>query len=144
MIVIDRRPDEVDGRLVPGHWEVDMIMGAGNRSAIGTLVERFTRYTLLVKLEFKDTDYTCVSFANAINIYAELLRRTMTCDQGKELSNHSTFTHGNVRSQGLLLRLEVAVAEGHQREYERPAPPILSEGNGFAHILSRRTRSHPG
>jgi IS30 family transposase len=92
MIGIGERPHEVDGRLVPGHWEGDMIMGAGNRSAIGTLVERVTRYTLLVKLEFKDTDYTCMSFANAISNYPERLRRSMTYDQGKELSNHATFT----------------------------------------------------
>lgn len=57
MIGIDERPHEVDGRFVLGHWEGDRIMGAGNRSAISTLVERVTGYTLLVKLEFKDTDY---------------------------------------------------------------------------------------
>jgi IS30 family transposase len=92
MIGIGERPHEVDGRLVPGHWEGDLIMGAGNRSAIGTLVERVTRYTLLVKLEFKDTDYTCISFANAIYNYPELLRRSMTYDQGKEMTNHASFT----------------------------------------------------
>lgn len=83
-IGIDERSHEVDGRLVPGHWEGDMIMGAGKRSAIGTLVERVARCTLLVKLEFKDTDYTCMSFAKAINNYSELLRRSMTYDQGKD------------------------------------------------------------
>jgi len=75
-----------------------LIMGAGLRSAIGTLVERVTRYTLLVKLEFKDTDYTCISFANAINNYPELLRRSMTYDQGK----YSTGTHRRWSSTNLL------------------------------------------
>jgi len=121
MIGIGERPHEVDGRLVPGHWEGDMIMGAGNRSAIGTLVERVTRYTLLVKLEFKDTDYTCMSFANAIK-------------QGDVQPRH---LHRSIGCQSLLLRPEVAVAEGNQREYERPASAVLSEGNGFVRILSR-------
>src|SRR5690606_28864790 len=67
MIGIHDRPHEVDGRLVPGHWEGDLIMGAGNRAAIGTLVERVPRYTILVPLEFKDTDCPCISMANAIS-----------------------------------------------------------------------------
>src|SRR5690606_13701278 len=92
MIGIHDRPHEVDGRLVPGHWEGDLIMGAGNRSAIGTLVERVTRYTILVPLEFKDTDYTCISMANAISRYPELLRKSMTYDQGKAMANHWSFT----------------------------------------------------
>lgn len=92
MIGIDDRPHEIDGRLTPGHWEGDLIMGARNRSAIGTLVERVTRYTLLVQLEFKDTDYTVISMANAIGRFPELLRQSMTYDQGKEMSNHSSFT----------------------------------------------------
>jgi IS30 family transposase len=85
MIGIGERPHEVDGRLVPGHWEGDMIMGAGNRSAIGTLVERVTRYTLLVKLEFKDTDYTSMSFAN---LPAGRQARTACCA--------STFRRGRI------------------------------------------------
>jgi transposase, IS30 family len=93
LVSVDDRPNEVDGRQIPGHWEGDLIMGAGNRSAMGTLVERTTRFTMLVKLDYKDSDYTCLSYANKLGELPEMLRRSLTYDRGKELTYHSIISN---------------------------------------------------
>jgi len=94
MRMIDERPAEVDDRVQAGHWEGDLIMGAGNRSAIGTLVERTTRY--LVLLAFPDgiatTDVVRDAITGALGSVPAGLRRTLTWDQGKELAHHEQIT----------------------------------------------------
>jgi IS30 family transposase len=94
MRMIDERPVEVDDRAQSGHWEGDLIMGAGNRSAIGTLVERTTRF--LVLLPFPDgiatTDGVREAIMTAFESFPETLRRTLTWDQGKELAAHQQLT----------------------------------------------------
>jgi hypothetical protein len=88
VFTISDRPAEADDRAVPGHWEGDLIMGEGNQSAIGTLVERATRFTILLHLP---TDHTAESVATAmIEAMAELpdhLRRSITWDRGSEMAN---------------------------------------------------------
>ena len=88
VITFSKRPPEVDDRAVPGHWEGDLIMGSGNTSAIGTLVERSTRFTILLHLP---DDHTAESVATAmIEAMSELpahLRRTITWDRGSEMAN---------------------------------------------------------
>jgi IS30 family transposase len=94
MRMIDERPAEVDDRVQAGHWEGDLIMGAGNRSAIGTLVERTTRY--LVLLPFSDgiatSDGVRQALTDALESVPAGLRRTLTWDQGKELAQHQQIT----------------------------------------------------
>jgi len=94
MRMIDERPAEVQDRVQAGHWEGDLIMGAGNRSAIGTLVERTTRY--LVLLAFSDgistTDRVRQAITDALERVPPGLRRTLTWDQGKELALHPQIT----------------------------------------------------
>ena len=94
MRMIDERPAEVEDRAQAGHWEGDLIMGAGNRSAIGTLVERTTRFLIL--LAFPDGVATTEGVRQAItDALARLpagLRRTLTWDQGKELAQHQQIT----------------------------------------------------
>jgi IS30 family transposase len=94
MRMIDERPAEVEDRVQAGHWEGDLIMGAGNRSAIGTLVERTTRY--LVLLPFPDgiatTDGVRQAITDALQNVPTGLRRTLTWDQGKELAQHQQIT----------------------------------------------------
>jgi transposase, IS30 family len=94
MRMIDERPAEVEDRVQAGHWEGDLIMGAGNRSAIGTLVERTTRYLIL--LAFPDgvasTDGVRQAIIDALERVPVGLRRTLTWDQGKELAQHRQIT----------------------------------------------------
>ena len=94
MRMIDERPDEAEDRVQAGHWEGDLIMGAGNQSAIGTLVERTTRFLIL--LPFADgiatADGVRQAITSALESLPQLLRRTLTWDQGKELAMHKQIT----------------------------------------------------
>jgi transposase, IS30 family len=93
MLSIEERPAEVEDRSVPGHWEGDLILGKNKRSALGTLVERTTRYTLLVPLgDKKDAVSVREAFAKAFCSLPTELKKTLTYDQGKEMSEHQRFT----------------------------------------------------
>ena len=93
MLSIEERPAEVADRTVPGHWEGDLILGKYKRSALGTLVERTTRYTLLVPLgDQKDAFSVREAYAKAFRTVPGELRKTLTYDQGKEMSQHERFT----------------------------------------------------
>jgi IS30 family transposase len=100
MILISDRPSDVEDRAVPGHWEGDLIIGKGGRSAIGTLVERSSRYVVLLHLPRGRTaeDVRAALTRQVSKLPAEL-RRTLTWDQGKEMADHvrfSTDTHMQV------------------------------------------------
>lgn len=89
---IEERPAEVADRIIPGHWEGDLIMGKQNLSAIGTLVERTTRLTFIVKLENKDACSVREAFAKEFQCLPPSLKRTLTYDQGCEMAEHKLFT----------------------------------------------------
>ena len=93
MILISDRPPEVEDRAVPGHWEGDLIIGKGGRSAIGTLVERSSRYVVLLHLPHGRTaeDVRAALTRQVSKLPAEL-RRTLTWDQGKEMADHIRFS----------------------------------------------------
>ena len=93
IVSISQRPAEVEDRAVPGHWEGDLIMGTANRSAIGTLVERATRFVILLHLpgrhgavEVRD------AMAAAIMQLPATLRRSITWDRGSEMTQHAQFS----------------------------------------------------
>ena len=91
--LIDERPTEVNDRLVPGHWEGDlMIGGAKAQTALGTLVERTTRFAILVPLKGKGAVEVREQFTKAICQMPSHLRRTLTYDQGSEMAQHRKFT----------------------------------------------------
>ena len=93
MLSIEERPAEVADRTVPGHWEGDLILGKYKRSALGTLVERTTRYTILVPLgDQKDALSVREAYAEAFKTVPDEIRKTLTYDQGKEMSQHEQFT----------------------------------------------------
>ena len=91
-ISIDQRPDEVNDRTIAGHWEGDLIMGPLNKSAIGTLVERTTRLTLLVKLPQKDAASVCQAYTKKFNALPDIVKKSLTYDQGQEMADHKQFT----------------------------------------------------
>jgi IS30 family transposase len=93
MVMISERPAEAADRAVPGHWEGDLIMGAGNRSAIGTLVERTTRYCLLLHLPAgHDPAAVAAAMTQTMATLPAHLRRSLTWDQGKEMAAHAQIT----------------------------------------------------
>ena len=91
-ISIDQRPIEVNHRKIVGHWEGDLIMGAMNRSAIGTLVERTTRKVFICKLKNKDAKTVRETFARKLNRLPESMKKSLTYDQGQEMAQHKDFT----------------------------------------------------
>ncbi len=93
MVNISDRPAEAADRAVPGHWEGDMIEGTAGRSQIGTLVERATRYTMLVPLlDGKTAEAFAAAVTGVIAGLPDSLRRSLTWDQGKEMALHAQIT----------------------------------------------------
>lgn len=92
LVSIWDRPADVEAREIPGHWEGDLVIGKYNRSAIGTLVERTTRMTLLCKLEGRTTEEVTLAFEKKLMSLPFSLRMTLTYDRGKEMTNHEIFT----------------------------------------------------
>jgi len=93
MVSIDQRPQEVTGRKVPGHWEGDLIIGAYGRTAAITLVERTTRFvTILALPKGKNADGVCDALIDHITGLPELMKGTLTWDQGSEMARHAAFT----------------------------------------------------
>lgn len=93
MIMISKRPPEIEDRAVPGHWEGDLIIGKNGDSAVGTLVERHSRYVMLVHLpNGRTAPVVRKALAETIKSLPEHIRRSVTWDQGKEMAEHKLFS----------------------------------------------------
>jgi len=91
---VEERPAKVADRTIPGHREGDLIIGKHKQTAIGTLVERTTRYTILVALKAKDSVSVRKAYAKELGGLPTEIAKTLTYDQGKEMSGHKQFTIG--------------------------------------------------
>jgi IS30 family transposase len=91
IVSISKRPASVENRAVPGHWEGDLISGSGN-SHIATLVERHSRYVVLVKVDGKDTETVVSALIKQSKKLPSQLYKSLTWDRGKELADHRRFT----------------------------------------------------
>lgn len=92
MISIEERPAEVADRTVPGHWEGDLLIGRNRQSALGSLVERTTRFVVLVPLRDRTAEEVRKSFAREMKSLPAQLKRSLTYDQGREMAEHKLFT----------------------------------------------------
>jgi len=93
MTPIDDRPAEVEGRQVPGHWEGDLVIGRGGKSAMGTLVERFSRFFIPVPLEDgHDAESVKTALFGAVKDLPDHLRKSLTWDQGTEMARHAELS----------------------------------------------------
>lgn len=90
-VSIRERPAEIEDRAVPGHWEGDLLSGSNN-THIATLVERQSRFTLLVKLRGKDTRSVVAALSRQVRKLPRELRRSLTWDRGGEMAAHKQFT----------------------------------------------------
>lgn len=91
-VSIEKRPSHIENRLEIGHWEGDLVIGKGQRSAIGTLVERKSRYTCIVKIRNRKSGTVRKQFVKAFKPFGRNITKTMTYDNGVEMAQHKTFT----------------------------------------------------
>ena len=92
MVSIHVRPPEIEDRLMPGHWEGDLIKGKDNGSSVGTLVERTSGYLILVKMNDATATSAVQGFSAALNGMPLAVRKSMTYDQGREMAKHAEIT----------------------------------------------------
>ena len=112
MVMISERPAEVEDRAIPGHWEGDLIMGADNKSAIGTLVERTSRDTILLHLpDGHDSEHVQEAVIKKMQRLPRLMLNSLTWDQGSELAQHLKI--------GVALDIQVYFCDPHS-PWQRP------------------------
>lgn len=140
--MISDRPAEVEDRAVPGHWAGDLIIGKNADSAVGTLVERSTRYVMLLHLpDGRFPAQVDAAMRRAIKKLPQELLRTITWDQGKEMHRHLQFNL-DTGIQIYFLRPPQPLATGFKRKYERAAAPIHAPWSGSLGSQCQGPRPH--
>ena len=92
LVSISKRPASVEDRAVPGHWEGDLIVGAYNRSAVATVLERTSRYVMLVKIDSKQAVHVGAQLSAHMATLPDQLKQSLTWDRGSEIAEHQQFT----------------------------------------------------
>ena len=116
-------PAEIEDRAIPGHWEGDLLSGTSN-SHIATLVERHSRFTLLVKVPTKDTATVLAALSRHVRKLPPPLRRSLNWDRGLEMAKAQEL-HGGYKGECLLLRSPESLAARHKRKHEWTPETIL-------------------
>jgi IS30 family transposase len=91
-VSIDSRPNHIELREETGHWEEDLMIGKNHKSAIGTIVERKSRYTIIIKLKSKKADEIAKMFSKKLNQLQNIFKKSMTYDNGIEMARHEKIT----------------------------------------------------
>ena len=129
-------PAEADDRAVPGHWEGDLLMGR-TMTAIGTLVERWSRYVMLFRLpDGNSAESVRAGLAEVIQRLPDHLWQSLTWDQGKEMAEHAQFTI-DTGIQVYFCDPKSPVAARVEREHQRAPPSVFPQNH-------RHGSTHPG
>jgi len=153
-VSIHVRPPEIEARLMPGHWEGDLIKGKGNASSVGTLVERTSGYLMLVKMRDATATSAMEGFSAALNRMPLAVRKRMTYDQGREMAKHAEIT----QNTGVAIyfcdphspwqRGSNENTNGLLRQYFPKGTDLCQHGaeelNAVAHALNARPRKTLG
>ena len=137
-VSISERPASVEDRAVPGHWEGDLLFGARN-SQIATLVERQTRYVMLVKVAGKDTETVVNALIKNARKLPQELYKSLTWDRGKEMAGHKRFTLAT-DIQVYFCDPQQSLAARQQREHERPAQAVPAQGHRHLGLLTSQAQ----
>lgn len=129
------RPANVADRTIPGHWEGDLMTGSKN-SHIATLVERHSRFTMLVKVRGKDTASVVGALSKQVQKFPSELRRSLTWDRG--MAHHKTFTVATDVQVYLLLRSAKSMATWNQRKYKPITTSVFSQRHRSLSLLADR------
>jgi len=138
-VSIDDRPPEIDSRKIAGHWEGDLILGAQNKSAIGTLVERKTRLTFIVKLKDRSANTVRKAFTKKLSHLPKALKKSLTYDQGSEMSEHRIFTE-NTKIQVYFAHPHSPWERGTSENTNSLIRDFFPRGTNFSKITSRQLK----